>query len=65
MLKISPLFNKFTNLPVISSKALWIKKAKFSGYCFYMNTNLRRDFQIYIDVPLKILTGKKHPQIKH
>ena len=25
---------------------------KFSGYCFYMNTNLHGDFQICISVPL-------------
>ena len=34
-------------------KALGIKNAKFSEYCFYMNTNMQRDFQIYISVPLK------------
>ena len=26
------------------------KNAKFSGYCFYMNTNIERDFQICIRV---------------
>ena len=25
---------------------------KCSGYCFYMNTNVQRDFQICISVPL-------------
>ena len=30
-----------------------IQNAKFSGYYFYMNTNLWRDFQICISVPLK------------
>ena len=29
-----------------------IKNAKFSGHCFYMNTNTWGDFQIYINVPL-------------
>ena len=30
----------------------WIQNAKFSGYCFYMNRNIQRDFQICISVPL-------------
>ena len=29
-----------------------IKNAKFSGYYFYMNTNIYGDFQICISVPL-------------
>ena len=28
------------------------KNAKLSGSCFYMNTNIKRDFQICISVPL-------------
>ena len=28
-------------------------RAKFSGYCFYMNTNIYGDFQICISVPLR------------
>ena len=28
------------------------ENAKFSGYCFYMNTNIQGDFQICISVPL-------------
>ena len=46
----------FTNLQTSWAnylRVLWIKKAKFSGYCFYMNTNLKRDFQICISVPLR------------
>ena len=31
-----------------------MKNAKFLGYCFYMNTNISRDFQICISVSLKI-----------
>ena len=27
---------------------------KFSGYCFYMNANMKGDFQICISVPLKL-----------
>ena len=29
-----------------------IKNVQFSGYCFYMNTNLSGDFEICISVPL-------------
>ena len=28
---------------------------KFSGYCFYLNTNIKGDFKICISVPLNIL----------
>ena len=35
-----------------NSRILRITNAKFSGYCFYMNTNIYRDFQICIWVPL-------------
>ena len=31
-----------------------IKNANFSGYCFYMNTNIWVDFQICISVPLTL-----------
>ena len=47
MLKISLLFKKFTNLR--------IKNAKFSEYCFYMNTNRFGFFQICISIPLRHL----------
>ena len=47
-----------------------IKNAKFSGYCFYMNPNIRGNFQICISVPLIIfscyfylLTISKHTLI--
>ena len=53
---------RFENLPVSSSsykntklnnsRILRIKNAKFSGCCFYMNTNIYWDFQICISVPL-------------
>ena len=36
---------------VNNSRILWIKKAKFSGYCFNMNRNIWRDF--CISVPLR------------
>ena len=35
-----------------------IENAKFSEYCFYINTNVQRDFQICISVPLtRLLLG--------
>ena len=34
-----------------------VKKTKFSGYCFYMNTKISGDFQICISIPL-IITMK-------
>ena len=36
------------------SRFLSIKNEKFSGYCFYMSTNLKGDFQICISVPLNL-----------
>ena len=30
-----------------------IENAKFSGYYFYINLNIRPDFQIWISVPLR------------
>ena len=56
MLKINLLFRKNTDLK--NSRILTIKNAKPSGYYFSMNLNIWGDFQIYISVPLKILTGK-------
>ena len=35
-----------------NSRVLRFQNAKFSGYHFYMNTNICRDFQICISVPL-------------
>ena len=50
-LKISLLFKEFTNLPANKSRILRAKNAKFSGYCFYINTNIEGYFQICISVP--------------
>ena len=36
-----------------NSRTLRIQNAKFSEYCVYMNTNIWRDFQICISVPLR------------
>ena len=38
--------------PANNSRILGIKNAKFSGYCFYMSTNIEGYFQICISVPL-------------
>ena len=40
-------------LRVYNSRIYRIKNAKFSGYYFYMNTNIEGDFWICISVPLK------------
>ena len=58
ILKISLLFNKFTNFTANNSIILRIRNAKFSGYCFYMNTNIKRDFQICFSVPLGLVRVK-------
>ena len=54
MLKLAYL--KLKNLQTLrenNSRIVRIKDAKFSGFCFYMNTNLWGDFKICIGVPLK------------
>ena len=46
---------RLTNLHTLrvnNSIILRIQNAKCSEYCFYMNTNIERDFQICISVPL-------------
>ena len=40
-------------LRVNNSRILRIQNAKFSGYYFYTNTGIWKDFQICISVPLK------------
>ena len=37
-------------------RILRVKKVKFSGYYFYMNTNIQKDFQNCIRVPLMFTT---------
>ena len=54
MLKISLLFKKFTKYTGSNLTILKIKNAKFSRYCFCMNTNIWRDFQICISVLLNL-----------
>ena len=36
-----------------NSRILLFKKAKFSAYCFYINSNMYVDFKICISVPLR------------
>ena len=38
----------------ISLQVLRIKNAKFSDYCFYMNTNIQGGFRICISVPFNV-----------
>ena len=57
-LKSSLLFRKIQTLGVKNLRTLRIQNAKFSGHYFYMYTNIRRDFQICISVPLK--TNETH-----
>ena len=53
-LKSSLLLKKSTNmLRANILRILRIQNAKFSGYYFYMNTNIWRNFQICISVPSK------------
>ena len=45
-----------------------IKNVKFSGYYFYLNTNIQGDFQICISVPLTLalesnINKKSHPSL--
>ena len=46
-----------------NSRILRIKNAKFSGYCFYMNTNIQGDFQICIRLPLRGHYSQKQSHI--
>ena len=66
MVKSSLLLKKLTNFTVNKSRILRIKNVKFSGYCFYMNTNIYWYFQICISVPLIIILKDfiKQPAIK-
>ena len=52
MLKISLLFRNLQTSWTNNSRIRSNKNAKFSGYCFYLNTNIYGDIQICISVPL-------------
>ena len=45
-------------LQVNNSRILGIKNAKFSGYHFYLKTNIWVDFKICISVPLWLYSGE-------
>ena len=47
-------FKNLRTSRVNNSRTLRLKNAKFSGYCFYMNTNIQGDSPIGISVPLRI-----------
>ena len=47
---------KIQTLRVNNSRILEIKNAKFLGYYFHINLNIFWDFQIYISVPLNIMS---------
>ena len=53
MLKNSLFLRNLQTSQENNSRILRMKDAKFSGHCcFYRNTNIYRDFQICISVPL-------------
>ena len=50
--KVAYFLRKIQTSGANNSRILRIQNAEFSGYYFYMNTNIWRDFQICISVPL-------------
>ena len=52
MLKISIFLRNLQTSRANNFGILRIKSVKFSGYCFYINTNILADLQICISVPL-------------
>ena len=44
MLKLAHFLRNLHILQENNSIILWIKNANFSGYCFYMNTNIYERF---------------------
>ena len=48
--KLTYILRNLQTLTANNSRVLRIKKAKFSGYCFYMNANIQRDSEICINV---------------
>ena len=59
MLKLAYFLGKMQILRVNNSRILTIKNAKFSGYYFYMNRNIWRDFQFCISLPLNHISHQK------
>ena len=58
--EVAYILRKIQISRVNNSRTLRIKNGKSSGYCFYMNPNILRNFQICISVLLSgyYLTGK-------
>ena len=56
---IAYFLRKIQTLQAINLRNLRIQNVNYSGYYFYMNTNLWRDFQICISFPLVL--KKVHP----
>ena len=52
--KLAYFFRNLQTSRANNSIILKFKEAKFSGYCFHMNTNIHVDFQIYISVPMEL-----------
>ena len=52
MLKLDYFLRNLRTSRGNNSRILGIKNTKFSGSCFNMNTNIQRDFQICITLPL-------------
>ena len=55
--KVAYFLRKIQNLWVNNWRILRIENAKFSGYCFNMNSNIHCNFQMCISVPLEKYTG--------
>ena len=55
----SLLFKKSTDLRVNNLRILTIKNVEFSGYYFYMNTNVQEISDYYISVALKYQTERR------
>ena len=50
--KLAYFLRNLQNSRANNSRTFNIKNAKFSGYCFHLNTNISGDFQICISVTL-------------
>ena len=50
--KLAYFLRNLQTLPINNSRILRITNAKFAEYCFYMSTNIYRNIQISISVPL-------------
>ena len=61
---VKKYLRKLQILRANNSIILSIQNAKFSGY-FYMNTDIWRDFQICISVPLSKFDQKEREAWKH